>query len=88
MNLINLNGQVDHKDNVGHDHADDLNRVFHSESIPDEDEDVEEPEDEESEKGRDGEVLGLKLCIIPVRTKTCLKFSKDVAVVVSLVRAI
>ncbi len=57
LNLVDLDGGIDEHGQVGDADANDLNRVFHAEGIPDDDQLVEETKNEESEKGGNGEIL-------------------------------
>lgn len=57
LNLLDLDGGVDHDGEVGNAHADDLNGVLHTEGIPDNDDFVQKGKDEESEEGGNGPPL-------------------------------
>lgn len=58
--LIHLDGRIDQHANVVDAQTKDLNRVFQSERIPDEDNLIQESEDEEGEVGWDGLGVGLR----------------------------
>lgn len=59
LNLFDLDGGIDHDGQVGDADSNDLNGVLVSQSIPDDNELVEESENEQSEEGRDRTPLGI-----------------------------
>lgn len=54
LDLVKLDAGVDEDADVVHDEANDLDGVFEAQGVPDEDELVEVPEDEDGEIGGDG----------------------------------
>jgi len=61
--LIDLDGRVDEDGQVGEGEADDLNRVLHTQRVPDKYQLVQEGEDEERQEGRDGPVLADRIVV-------------------------
>jgi len=60
VNLVDLENGVDENGQVGHAQADDLNRVLEPQSVPCQEQDVEEAEDKQRQERRDGAVLRLE----------------------------
>lgn len=78
VDLVNLDRGVDHKSKVGEAHSNNLNGVLLTESIPDNDQGVQETEDEQSQEGGNG--LGLRLNLIQLDIlQVGLKFGKYVS---------
>jgi hypothetical protein len=78
LNLIDLNGSVNHEGKVREADSNNLNGILLSQSIPDDNEGVKETENEQRQESRDSLVLGLDLGIWVVITKIDLEFAKDV----------
>lgn len=77
LNLVILNRGVDEEGKIGDADADDLNSILHSQCIPYNDQIVQETENEEGQKCRNGFVLRLDSREANMLAKTRLKFAKD-----------
>jgi hypothetical protein len=79
LNLIDLDGGVNHEGEVREADTNDLNGVLLAESIPNDNECVKETENKERQESRDSLVLRLDFGIGVVITKVNLEFAKDVS---------
>jgi hypothetical protein len=77
-NGVDLDAGVDDQSQVGNANANDLNRVLHAKGIPDDNQLVKEPEDEEGEECGDGQIFGANRCILNVASDARLDRSKNV----------
>lgn len=78
LNLFDLDGGIDHDSQVGDADSNDLNGVLVSQSIPDDNELVEESENEQSEEGRDRTPLGIVTRLVLIVDQAILECGEDV----------
>lgn len=85
VNLIDLDGSVDHQGQVCDANADNLNGVLHAKGVPDEHQLVQKAEDEEGQEGRDRLVLRCGVITGAILQQMGLEHGKDISKVDNLV---